>query len=84
MVLALAIAAAWTRLETPGVPLLPSSSGRSPVRAARAARWPPAEWPQMPMRWGSMWKRLALARSQRIAALTSWIWAGKVASPLSR
>ena len=49
-----------------------------------ATRWPPAEPPITPIRSGSRWYFSALARIQRIAALQSWIWAGQVASPLSR
>src|SRR5262249_60988421 len=62
----------------------PSSSLTPPLVARSATRWPPAEAPQAPNRSGSRWYFFALARRNRTAAFTSWIWAGNTSCLLSR
>src|SRR5262245_24487606 len=65
--------AACTALETPSVPTLPSSSGRSPVTAAIAAVQPPELPPMIPMWSASSLYCAACVRNQRMAALISYI-----------
>src|SRR5262249_51519335 len=66
-----------TRLDCPALPPSPSKRLTPPVTPRNSARWPPAESPVTPIRSGSMWYLVALARSQRTAALQSWTAAGK-------
>ena len=55
-----------------------------PLVPTSAARWPPADAPPTPMRVGSMLYFSAFARSQRMAAWQSCIWAGNFAFWLKR
>ena len=69
-------ATAATSLDTPALPPVPSNSGRFGVPAARSARCAPAEWPWMAILVASIPSSSAFARIQRMAAFTSWMWAG--------
>src|SRR3954468_981510 len=79
---------AFEELTLSGAPAFVVCAGASALAlqltAARAARCPPAETPQVTARLGSIPYVGACDRSQRIAAFTSWIGAGKRASPLRR
>ena len=57
-----------------------AKAGSPALAPARAARCPPEEVPQMATRRGSRLYCCALARIKRIAAFTSWAWAGARAS----
>ena len=73
-----------TRLDWSRLPPRRSHSFTPAVVPSRATRWPPAEAPQTPMWSGSRWYFAAFARSQRMAALQSSIWAGNTACWLKR
>jgi hypothetical protein len=62
---------AFTSELTPGLPRSPSNSLRPFVPAAISASIPPAEYPATAILFGSIPSLPALARVQRMAALTS-------------